>query len=137
MDRIDKYLIGIGLVILLFASCSAASGDANAGKDIEEKTYSTDSYEEETQFLDIPVTYDEEDPLLEEELIAIPGSNILCYGSVSKTVKYCFVRSDGFGDTRTSSGFMDDFILHGHPCEYQDGKIVMIHYSCNDTCPYR
>lgn len=144
-DRWGMTAVVISIVIFLAWGC-VRTGDSNAGKQLQE-TYSSydneeeiayaNGSEEELYFADNVIYEREQDPILHEELIAIPASNILSYGSASKAVVYSFVRSEGIGENKTKAGFLGQFLLHGHPCEYQDGKIVMLHYFCNDTCPYR
>lgn len=112
MDRFEKMYIVIVPIVLIICFY-AVFEDSNANKSLNEKVYSVDSYEEETQSSEMSVTTDDYTPFLREELIAIPGFDNLCYGSVSVS-KYCFMRSDSIDDTKA----MEDFIFQSHPCKY-------------------
>lgn len=66
------------------------------------------------------------------ELIMIPNSN-LAYDSVERTVYYLFHQEN----INQGYGYMDEYLIHGHTCEYVNGKIEMLHVYCDDFCEFR
>ena len=32
---------------------------------------------------------------------------------------------------------MEEYLMHGHTCEYREGEIKMVHVYCGDFCEFR